>query len=537
MLPGCTPWPADVAASYRRSGYWRGERLGDLTRAWSAREPERVALVTRDRRVTYGELDHRADRLAAALARLGIAAGDRVVVQLPNVPEFAMISLALFRLGALPVYALLPHRRSEIEYLCRHTEAVAYVIPDVVLGFDHRALACQVRATCPTLAHVIVAGDPGEGGDLLAMAGLDEAPRELPPPDPEDVAFFLLSGGTTGLPKLIPRTHDDYAYQLRATAEALGFDERGVYLTSLPVAHNAALGCPGLLGALRAGGRVAMALAPSPDQAFPLIARERVTLTTLVPSLVLLWLETAPLLRADLSGVLLQVGGAMLAPAVAAQVKPVLGCRLSHWFGMAEGLLSFGRLDQPDAVLLSTQGTPLSPADEIRVVDDHDLDVPRGEVGQLITRGPYTLRGYYRAEEHNRVQFTADGFLRSGDLVRIDADGNLVVEGRIKDVVNRGGEKVSAEEVEGHLAHDPAIAAVAIVAMPDPALGERTCAFVVPAGAEPPTLADVRRLLRERGIADYKLPDQLEVIERLPLTSVGKIDKNQLRARAARLVR
>ncbi|HEY2666748.1 MAG TPA: AMP-binding protein [Actinomycetota bacterium] len=529
MLPGCEPWPDELVERYRRDGYWRGETLAGLIGAWSADHGERTALVAGSDVWSYRRLATRVNRQATGLRQLGIRAGDRVIVQLPNIPEFVSVSLALFQIGALPVFALPSHRRSEIGYLAQHAEAAAYVIPDTFQGFDYLALAREVRAVAPTLRHVIVAGEPEE---FLALESVDGEPAALPPPDPRDVAFFLLSGGTTGLPKLIPRTHDDYAYQLRATAEALGVDERSVYLAALPAAHNAALGCPGVLGTLKAGGTVVLAPSASPDAAFPLIERHGVTFTTLMPPFVLLWLDLADVFGADLSSVLLQVGGAKFPAEVARLVRPVLGAPLTHWFGMAEGLLTYTRLDDPEDVVIHTSGRPLAPADEIRVVDEEGRDVAPGEVGELLTRGPYTLRGYYRAPEHNARAFTADGYFRSGDLVRLTPDGNMIVEGRIKDVVNRGGEKVSAEEIEDHLLAHPGIRNAAVVAMADAAMGEKTCAFIVPR-AGPLERHTLNAFLRERGLADYKLIDRLDLVDALPSTAVGKVNKAELRRMTA----
>lgn len=532
MLQGCVPWPEEAAARYRAAGYWRGEVLGGLTAETAKSDPGRIAIVAGGRRHTYAEVNERADRLAAGLHALGVRAGDRVVVQLPNSVEFVVLCLALFRLGAPPVLALPAHRRSEIGYLCSLTEAVAYVCPDVVQGFDYREMAREIGRDAPGLRHVLVAGDPAGFRSLDEVA--EAVPAELPAPDPGEVAFFLLSGGTTGLPKLIPRTHDDYAFQIRATAEAMGFDENGVYLAALPIAHNAALGCPGVLGALRAGGTAVLAGSPSPDEVFPLIAREGVTLTTLMPAFLPLWLDLADLFDVDLSNLVIEVGGAKLQPEIAARVRPELGATLTHWFGMAEGLLCFTRPQDPPEAPVHTQGRPLCPDDEMRVVDEDGRDVPAGAVGELIARGPCLLRGYYRAPEYNERAFTPDGYLRTGDLVSLTERGELVVEGRIKDVVNRGGEKVPAEEVEEHLLAHPAVRDVAVVAVPDRALGEKTCAVVVAAaGAEPPTLGGLRDFVQARGLAEYKLPDRLRFVDALPRTSIGKIDKVTLRRRFA----
>ena len=532
MSTDFTPWPSDVADHYRELGLWRGDTLGGLLRQWAARHPERTALVVADQRWTYTELDARVDRLAAGLHARGIGAGHRVVVHLPNVADFFVLCFALFRLGAQPVLALPAHRASEISHLCTVSEAVAYVVPDRHAGFDYRPLATQVQRDVPTLAQVFVVGDPGEH---VALADVEHAGTGAPVPDvrpdPASVALFLLSGGTTGVPKLIPRTHDDYSYNVRTSAEVCGFDSGTVFLAALPVAHNFALGCPGALGTFAAGGTVVLAASPSPPDAFPLIERERVTVTALVPPLALLWMEVAAFAGRDLSSLrLLQVGGAKFVPEAARRVRDTLGCALQQVFGMAEGLLCYTRLDDPEKLVVTTQGRPMSPADEIRVVGPADgRDVPPGEVGELLTRGPYTLRGYYRAEQQNARSFTPDGFYRTGDLVRVTPTGHLVVEGRCKDVINKGGEKVSAEEVEDHLLAHPAVRDVAVVGMPDRMLGERVCAYIVPR-TQAPSLAELASFLRERGVADYKLPDRVLVVASLPGTGVGKVDKKALAA-------
>jgi 2,3-dihydroxybenzoate-AMP ligase len=526
-----TFYPAEVATRYRERGYWTGQSFGAALREWAGRCGDAVAVVDPARRVTYRELDARTDRLAAGFAAQGIAAGQRVVVQLPNVAEFFEVAFALFRVGAVPVFALPAHRRSELDYVCAHAEAVALVIPAVHAGFDHRNLAASARAAAPSLRKVFVAGDPGDTG--IALSTVDAGRADLPDPDPAGLALLQLSGGSTGLPKLIPRTADDYLYSVRASANICGLTQQSVYLCALPVAHNFPLSSPGVLGTLSAGGRVVLCPQPSPDTAFPLIERERVTITGLVPPLALLWLDSAARgTEHDLSSLeLLQVGGAKLSAEAARRVTPTLGCRLQQVFGMAEGLVNYTRDDDPDDVVETTQGRPISPDDEIRVVDADDRDVPQGEIGHLLTRGPYTIRGYYEADAHNAVAFTEDGFYRTGDLVRLTPTGHLEVTGRAKDQINRGGEKVAAEEVENHLMAHPAVHDAAVVAAADPYLGERICAFVVPrAGANRPTGGQLRDWVRGRGLAAYKIPDTVKLVDEFPVTGVGKISKSALRA-------
>jgi 2,3-dihydroxybenzoate-AMP ligase len=537
MLDGWVPWPEALAERYRAEGYWQGRPLDRLLRERAERAPARIALVDADgNRWTYAELDLRADRTAAGLRRTGIGAGDRVVVQLPNTDAFVVLFFGLLRAGAIPVLTLPAHRESEIVHVAETAGATAYAIPDVHDHFDHRTLARALRKAVPSVEHVLVAGDPAE---FTALADVDGDPVPLSEPDPSDVAVLLLSGGTTGKPKLIPRTHDDYSYNVRASAEVCGFDESTVYLVVLPTAHNFALACPGLLGTLMAGGTVVLSPTPSPEDTFALIEREKVTATAVVPPIALLWLDAVEWEEADLSSLrLLQVGGSKLGAEPAARVRPALGCTLQQVFGMAEGLLNYTRLDDPGELVLHTQGRPLSPADEIRVVDPDGHDVPPGTTGELLTRGPYTLRGYYRAPEHNARSFTPDGFYRTGDLVRVLPSGHLVVEGREKDQINRGGDKISAEELENHLLAHPAVHDAAVVGMPDETLGERTCAYLVPRGqAVPPTQRELATFLTERGVAAYKLPDRVEVVDAFPRTSVGKIDKKALGRRIAERLR
>ncbi|MCF3123118.1 AMP-binding protein [Streptomyces arenae] len=531
MLEGFTRWPEDLAERYRAEGHWRGESLVDLLDTAVRTHGPKTAVVCGDRRIRYDELDLLTRRTAAGLHARGIRSGDRVVVQLPNGADFVVVCFALFRLGAKPVFALPAHREQEIRHLCELSGAVGYVFPEAHHGFDHLALAHRVQDHVRGLRHLFVLGKDADGG-AVPLAEVDAEPVDLPAPDPSDVAFFLLSGGTTALPKLIPRTHDDYTYQVRAAREACPVDGEDVYLAVLPVEFNFTWGCPGVVGVLGAGGTVVMATDPTPELCLPLIEREGVTFTSVVPSVLQLWLEGSQWLDSDLGSLrFLQVGSAKLYPETAARVEPAFGCRLQQVFGMAEGLLTFTRPDDPTETVLTTQGRPVSPADEIRIVDEQDREASVGTIGELLARGPYTLRGYYRAPEHNRRAFTEDGFYRSGDLARLTPEGNLVIEGRIKDVIIRGGDKISAAEVEGHLLTLDSVARAAVVPYPDEFLGERTCAFVVPAG-EAPALPDVKAALEDRGLAAYKLPDRLEILTGLPLTGLGKIDKKVLAALA-----
>ena len=520
-------WPAADAARYREAGLWTGETFGAFLAARAARFGSRTAVVGGGgERWSYAELDERASALAQGFAALGVAPGDRVVVQLPNIPAYVEVIFGLWRAGALPVFALPAHRRTEVEAFAAAAEATAIVTVERHAGFDHGALARDVAAAVPSVAHVVV------DGELDALRGPER--RVLWEPRSGAVAFLQLSGGTTGTPKLIPRTHDDYLYSVRESAAICGLTEDSVYLCALPVAHNFPMSSPGILGVLHAGGTVVLAPSGDPRTAFELIARERVTVTALVPPLLLAWLEArASDPRDDLSSLaLVQVGGAKLAPAAARRVGPVLGCRLQQVFGMAEGLVNYTRLDDDEELVVGSQGRPISPFDEVRVVDDVGVDVVDGALGHLLTRGPYTIRGYYGGADPG--SFTDEGYYRTGDVVRRLASGHLVVEGRAKDQINRGGEKIAPDEVEDHLLAHPSVHDAAVVGVPDGRLGERSCAVIV---ARPehaaPSAAELRRFLRERGVAAFKVPDRVEVVAAFPQTGVGKVSRRELRAALA----
>ena len=536
---GVVPWPPELAQEYVRRGYWRGEPLGALLWRWGDEHPDRVAVVDGSVRLTYRELAERADGLAEHLGGLGLRSGDNVLVQLPNCWEYAVLTFACFRLGVAPVMALPGHRGHELRYLAAHADVTALVVPDRIKDFDHEALAHEVAAEITTVRTVLVLGEPARDGstELRPLAvpadDPDAARRRLDEaaPGSREVAVFLLSGGTTGLPKLISRTHDDYEYNARRSAEVCGFDADTVYLVALPAGHNFPLACPGILGTLQAGGTVVLVRSPEPQLAFAAMQAEGVTVTAAVPAVAQRWIDAvlSGEVQAPPSLQVLQVGGARLAPEVARRVGPELGCRLQQVFGMAEGLLNFTHLDDPEDVVVETQGRPMSEGDEIRVVGPDDEPVAPGEMGALLTRGPYTPRGYFRADEHNARAFTPDGWYRSGDVVRVHPTGNLVVEGRDKDLINRAGEKVSAEEVENLVYRLPGVARVAAVAAPDDRLGERVAVVVVAEAGAGLDLETVRGALRDMGVAAYKLPEHLLVVDELPLTKVGKIDKKVLR--------
>lgn len=542
-----TPWPAHRAQHYRAVGHWLDRPLGAIWATQCQQRPQALALLCGERRLTYGELGAAVERLAAALWQRGLRPHDTALVQLPNVAEFYLVFFALLRIGVVPVNALFSHQRHEL------TAYAAQIAPRLLVADRQHALFADdqfvqaLQAQHPGLDTVLLLGERGERGEAdparsLAAALAQPLPAHWPdlpgsprPTAADEVAFFQLSGGSTGTPKLIPRTHNDYDYSVRRSAEICALTPETRYLCALPAAHNYALSSPGALGVFHAGGCVVLAPSPEPLACFALIERHAVTLAALVPSAVALWLQAVaaqPALRAQLASLrLLQVGGASFAESLARRVPAELGCALQQVFGMAEGLVNYTRLDDPPERVFATQGRPMSPDDEVRVLDEQGRPVPDGQTGMLATRGPYTFNGYYRSPEHNRRAFDAEGFYHSGDLVQRSAEGYLTVVGRVKDQINRGGEKIAAEEVEDLLLRHPDLLQVGVVAVPDERLGEKSCAcLVIRPQRTPPAASALRKFLRAQGVADYKLPDRFVTLDALPLTPVGKTDKQALRA-------
>ena len=540
MLDGVVRFPPQFAARYRQKGYWEDRSLRDTFEAVFSKYADRVAIIDRDEVVTYSQVNERAERLALNLLDEGLRPLDCVVMQLPNVVEFAYLYFALQKIGCIPIMALPAHRFREVSYFVELSDTVACAALDRSRDFDYTELIRRIRAASKTLRLGIILGDTPEG--FLSLTELIErkpkrSPKELKEIsiDPDDPAVFQLSGGTTGVPKLIPRTHNDYLYNSKAAAAVTGVGPDKILLDVLPLAHNLPLACPGLQGFLLHGGKVVLANTTRAADVFPLIERHRVTHVPVVPALLIRWINDPAIKQFDLSSLkVIQSGGQRLQPEVRRRTKELIpSVTVQENFGMAEGMLMFVRFEDPEDVRMETVGRPISPDDEVRLVDDEDNEVAPGEVGEFLARGPYTLRGYYRAPEHNARAFTSDGFYRSGDLMRRHPSGNYLVEGRKKDLINRGGEKISAEEIENLILTHPAVQNVACVPMPDPILGERMCACIILRSGRTLTLEELVAFLADQEIARHKLPERLEIMEEFPMSPFGKVSKKDLTEKIA----
>jgi len=536
LFDGFTSYPAAFVAEYRAQGYWEDRTMASFFADICHRYAERTAVVAGNERISYSQLDQRAERLALHLLKLGLRPRDRFVLQLPNIPEFFYVYIALQKVGIIPVMALPPHRHAEISHFVELSEAVGYAIPERLGTFEFAALAERVRREHEHLRWIFVASqqllpDSLSLSELLQEeSGLSAERLTEIEIDPLLPALFLLSGGTTGVPKLIPRTHNDYIYNTKAVAAINDIRADDALLVVLPASHNFPLACPGIQGFLMHGARCVLSPSNTIADICSLIEREKITHLELVPALLVRLMNDPQLKEYDLSSVrIINSGGQKLQPEVKRRLEELLpSCKVQEVFGMAEGLLNYVRLDDPAELRYETVGRPVSPGDELKLVDDEGREVPEGEIGELLVRGPYTLRGYFRAPEHNARAFTADGFYRTGDLLRRHPSGNYIVEGRKKDLINRGGEKISAEEIENLILSHPAVLNVACVPMPDPVLGEKVCAFVIPRPGMTITLEALSGFLVNKGIARFKIPERVELVEDFPLSKFGKVSKFDL---------
>jgi 2,3-dihydroxybenzoate-AMP ligase len=535
-------YPDELARRYRRSGLWGTRTIADELHAAATAHPRREAVVALDGRMTYRELDERTDVLAAGLAGFGLRPGDPVLFQVTNRLGAIVAWYGVLKAGLIPVCTLAAHRSHEIGEISRQVGAVAHLVEAGMRGFDLVGFAAEQQYDHPTLRHILVLGPPGDGAGDTAGAAVESLGAGTDPQaarttveeiqrgiDPDDVAVFQLSGGTTGVPKVIPRLHAEYWYNAAAYARSWGWspDTRVAHL--IPVIHNAGIVCavhgPHSVGACLVLGT------PDLTLSLPLMAREAATHVLLGHGHYKAVAEPGfAAAAASLTQVVLS--GAKVPPAVFAELER-RGLWSGQLFGMGEGLFLTTRPGAPREARATTVGTPLSPMDEITILEPGTATgLPDGQVGELCCRGPYTLRGYFDAAAHNARAFTADGFYRTGDLAAVREIGGqryVTIEGRIKDVISRGGEKINAEEVELLLLRHPRITDAAAVAMPDPRLGERTCAYIVVHG-EPLTLAELRQHFMQLQVAKFKWPEHIEHLTEMPRTLVGKTDKKRLQA-------
>ena len=531
-------YPEDRAQHYRQSGSWSALPTGRRFRDIALRYPDRLAVISAEGSMTFAELDRRTDAIAAGLVRLGLVRLDPVLFQMTNRLETVLAWYSCVKAGLVPVATLAAHRMHEIAHVGAAVGAVAHMVEAGLPSFDLVSFAHEHAAGSDTIRRIVtVGGGPHDDVVRLEDIGLDIDPADAraaveaieAETNPQDVVAFQQSGGTTGVPKVIPRIHAEYWNNALMYAERLDWtpDSRVAHL--IPIVHNAGIAC-GLHASHSVGACLVLATAEV-GAAFDLMASAGATDVLIGHG------HYQAVLGPEFDRVREKLRRVILS---GAKVTPALMDRVDdgeeHWagqlFGMSEGLLTVTPIAAPRQARIATVGTPVCTDDEMRILDPGtEIELPDGEVGELCCRGPYTITGYFAAPEHNRTAFTSDGFYRTGDLASltvVDGERYVTIEGRIKDLINRGGEKINAEELELLLLEHSGISDAAVVAMPDPRLGEQTCAYLVAAG-ESLTLANIQDHLTRLGVAKYKWPERLEWLDALPRTNVNKIDKKRLR--------
>jgi non-ribosomal peptide synthetase component E (peptide arylation enzyme) len=520
-------------------GNWLNLNVGDTLRAAACDTPDAVALIDPDGAITFGQLDIRTESVAASLLGLGLAPGDRVLFQLGTNKDFFTAFYGCMKAGLVPVCTLPQYRSVEMLHFAERTAARAMMVQaDVNPRFDQVAFALELAEKIPTLEHVIVVRGERPGScplDAMANAfGLHEA-RALTKhvvPSLFDVAVLQLSGGSTSLPKIIPRMHGEYLGATRQLSQRYGLTSKDVALWSLPLIHNAGTMFVVLPVTLERRKLILQSRLDIPEM-LSLVTQHRVTFSGSVGPVAAKLLEVTDLHRYDLSS-LRQFFALVRAEAVESH----MGVTVGQMFGMTEGMVFAASPSSSAAIRHGTIGYPVSPGDEVHLlVPGSEKEVAFGDIGELCFRGPSTLTGYFRDPETTAASFTSTGLFRSGDLMRAhNIDGQICYsfEGRMKDNINRGGEKIGAEEVENFVCKHPDVADVRVVAMPDSVYGEKVCAFIIAqAGRSCPSVAELGEFLQGLGIAKYKLPERVEAIDAFPLTTVGKADKSKLRSMVA----
>jgi 2,3-dihydroxybenzoate-AMP ligase len=547
VIEGANPFPKEFSERYYKSGAWSGITFGEMLDRSAERFADRVALVAGDVRLTYRQLKELSDRTATLLLKLGLRKLDRVLLQVPNWAEFAYLYFGLQKMGAIPVMCLPRLSQREIEHFCSVTQASTWVVPRRYEKIDYLPLIGPVQSNQPSLQHIIVVDGiidaPGQPPEPLPPGTLSfrDLLRGTPPeegqqhdfrlfkPAPEEVCHFMPTGGTTGLSKLVPRTHNDYLCNIVFRTKTWLRTPDDITLIATPMTHNMAIEAS-MNPTLLSGGKVVMLPSTRTRDILEAIQKERVTTMILVPAQLQQIVDFPDLGQFDVSSLKVIAGaGSHVAAELAKKVPEKLGCRFYNVFGMSEGPCTQTRWDDPEEAVAHTVGWPICPHDEFKVIDEAGRELAQGEEGELVARGPCIFRGYFKAEAANREVFTPEGFFRTGDLARFDWDKRIVITGRKKDIIIRGGENISATEVEELINEHPKVEQVAVVGMPDAILGERTCAFIKPRPGATITQEEISALFRERKASILLFPERIEPVEELPFTNVGKVDKKRLR--------
>ncbi len=532
-IEGFEPYRPEDAEKYDKRRWWLGLTWGDLFDKATDIYPEKVGLADDTARFTYGELRLKVDRLAMGFIGLGIGQRDFVLLQIPNWHEYVIAFFALQKVGAIPVLLISRHGPAEISHVCGLTHPVAWIGPDRYRNTDYRAMIGRIMQEEKQLRHVVTVRAQGAPDTLRLEELMDTRPSDevlsARRPDPREVSMILLTGGTTGLPKAVPRTHNDYIASVEYHNRAWEITGEDVVLTVAPASHAQGMHT-GVGSAFFNYARYVLTDSTDARDICKVIERERVTAWPTVPALVQRVVDLPDLGAYNLGSLKkIYAGGAPSTPELVRSVYERLGCKFVNAFGAAEGLGAMTRLDTDLETICTTVGRKDCPYSIYKVLDQYGHALPAGTEGELVAKGPNIFTGYFKSTEENRQTFTEDGFFKTGDLARIDGSSIITITGRIKETILRGGETISAVGIERLISSHPAVADVAVIGMPDKALGERICAYIrLKDGAEL-SFDGLIAHLKGVGASVLQLPERLELIDAIPLTKVGKADKKVLK--------
>lgn len=541
-IRGYDPFPDERIRHYVDNGYWQNLAFHDVVDRVASEDPDRLAVTGPKRELTYGELAANSRRLAAGFRReLGLEPTDMITLLLANCLEFVEAFVACSRAGVVPALMLPRHREAELRHIVDLTDSRAVVtIGDRYdVGFDYVDLVDGMASDYDHLEHrIAVTADgtrPASGWtDFAALRDSSDPvdPERMPDVNPCNPGMLMLSGGTSGLPKAIPRTHNDYVYLWERIAEEMHVESDWTLVAGLPVPHSFAFGYA-MGAALWAGAAVAVEPRLKPTPILELIDRVGGDVTTLIPKQLIDLLEHERVDEYDLSTLeVVCSGGQKVPPEVTRRVVDRWNVGFCHVYGMGEGAQIITRPDDPLEVQANTVGRPLGVGDELRILRENGEEVSRGERGELVVRGPGVFTGYLRNEEANAEDFDEGGWFHTGDVFSEREDGNYQVHGRIDDTINRGGETIYAPAIEDVLVEHPKISKAAVIGIPDALLGERVGAVVeLENEAEQVSLDEISQFFDDRGMAVFRRPERIEVLESLPETRVGKIDRGKVAER------
>jgi 2,3-dihydroxybenzoate-AMP ligase len=535
-IDGFIPYALEDAIKFTKLRRWPGITMGDMFDKATDLYPKKEALIDDKTRLTYAQLREKVDRLAIGLMKLGIEPTDRVLLQLPNWGEFVYSYFALQKIGAIVVLMLPRHNQLEINHLAQLTEAKAWIVPEQYRKISYLSIITDVLQSSSSIKYVISTRGKESArfktdiDRLIAESELNEASLSKLAerrPDPGEVCHILPTGGTTGLPKAAARSHNDYICNVEYHARAWELNDNDICLVSTPVGHNLGL-LVGITGTIFTYGKIVLLDSTRTEDFCNVVQREKVTCAPMVPSLVLRVVNFEGLKDYDMSSLRkIYAGGAPSLPELVKNVHQKIGCTFVNAFGMVEGPCCMTRLDDDFDTICNTIGRPCCPYEEFNVVDQDETPLPPNTEGELVAKGAGIFTGYFRSD--NKSIFTKDGFLKTGDLAKIDEAGNIKITGRIKDIILRGGENISAVEIEELIMANPAVEDVAVIGMPDKDLGERVCAYIKPTSGQRPSLEDIVSFMKIKGASVLQLPERIELIDEIPLTKAGKHDKKVLR--------